>query len=243
MKVYCRKFELRNCGRFLHVSSDFGSRYKTHLFLTSEAIYAGLTREKTRAPKYVDLKSDEYDFSSTYDIRSCPIWFTPGLFMVKNGKQYLQKTGGNTDTNTFNVLDEDYPGTGAGKKRKSSPTYGTMETILPDNTLATYGLSTDKSLLESYKLNSVYIMGKKRTMFQIRDLSAVYECQQLEQGYIVPTQVSQEDIKDFTEYTVHAITMRYLLVSGLHNKNVIGCDFEGNNFFYPINLIPKELTG
>jgi hypothetical protein len=240
--MYCRQFELRNCGRFLHVSSDFGSRYKTHMFLTSEALYAGLTRERTRAPKHVDLKSDEYDFFSTYDVRSCPIWFTPGLFMDKNAKQYLKKTGENTDVNTFNVLDEDYPGTGAGKKRKSSPTYGTMETILPGNTLMTYGLSMDKSLLESYKTNSVYIMGKKRTMFQIRGLSAVYECQQLEQGYIVPTQVSQDDIKYFTEYTVHAITMRYLLVSGLHTKNVIGCDFGESIFFYPFHFIPKELT-
>ncbi|HOA80702.1 MAG TPA: hypothetical protein PKK61_06540, partial [Defluviitaleaceae bacterium] len=99
--MYCRKFKLRNCGRFLHVSSDFGSKYKTHTFLTSEALYAGLTRERTRKPKFVDVKSDKYDFFSTYDVGSYPIWFTPGLFIDDDEKQYLKKTGENSDTNTF----------------------------------------------------------------------------------------------------------------------------------------------
>lgn len=241
--MYCRKFKLRNCGRFLHVSSDFGSKYKTHTFLTSEALYAGLTRERTRKPKFVDVKSDKYDFFSTYDVGSYPIWFTPGLFIDDDEKQYLKKTGENSDTNTFNVLDEDYPGTGAGKKRKSSPTYGSMETVLPGKTLVTYGFSMDKSIMESYKTSSVYIMGKKRTMFQIKELSPIFECQQLDQGRIVPAQITQDDIKDFTEYTVHAITMRYLLVSGFHTKSVIGCHSDDFDFFYPIHLIPKELKG
>ena len=87
--MYCRKFKLRNCGRFLHVSSDFGSKYKTHTFLTSEALYAGLTRERTRKPKFVDVKSDKYDFFSTYDGKLSNLVYS-GLFIDDDEKQYLK---------------------------------------------------------------------------------------------------------------------------------------------------------
>lgn len=241
MSIYCRRFELRNCGRFLTISSDFGSKYKTNLFLTSEALYAGLTREITREPKYIDLKSDEYDFISTYNIKNFPIWFSPGMFVDKIHDKFLTKNKTTIDVNMFNVLDEDYPGTGGGKNRKSSPTYGSMETILPNNYIVTYGVSADKRLLQSYNKDSIYLMGKKRTMFQITDLSEVMFCEILNSGKIVPTQVARDDIIHFSEYNIHAITMRYLLISGYYNKEIFNCNFGDKQFSYPIDYVPKEI--
>lgn len=242
MDIYCRRFELRNCGRFLHVSSDFGSKYKTHVFLTSEALYAGMTRERTRIPKFVDIKKDEYDFEKTYDLVKRPIWFTPGFFLGNNNK-ILTKTHESTDINTFNVLDEGYPGTGGGKRRKSAPTYGTMETILPNKVLLTYGITSDKKVLERYQEKSTYIMGKKRTMFQIMNLSPIRQCKISHGGEIVPTQVTQDMITSFSEYNIYAITMRYMLIKGFYHEDVISCNFntDDEEFCFPINLIPKEV--
>ena len=45
MTWYVAMLILRNCGRFLNLASDFGSSYKTHTFVSSEALYAGMTRE------------------------------------------------------------------------------------------------------------------------------------------------------------------------------------------------------
>lgn len=239
MEIYCRKFELRNCGRFLHISSDFGSKYKTHVYLTSQALYAGMTREITREPRYIDIKKDKYDFNKTYNLEEFAIWFTPGLF-VENDK-ILSKTSKNADVNTFNVLDEGYPGTGGSKKRKSSPTYGTMENILPNKRLVTYGISTDKEILERYEESSTYMMGKKRTMFQITGLSPIKKCKVSSKGYIVPTQITEEMIPDFSEYNIHSITMRYMLISGLYNEDVVNCDFDDSKFCYPIKSIPAEI--
>ena len=170
MILYARWILLRNSGRFLHVSSDFGSKYKTHTFLTSEALYAGMTREQTRQAKIIDLSNDIYNFAATYKISEFPVSFTPGLFVDRN-MEPLSKYDNVIDTNMFNVLDEDYPGTGAGKNRKFCPTYGTIESVLPDQRLLTCAFAREKKLLENYSPGKVYLLGKKRTMFQIVDVS------------------------------------------------------------------------
>lgn len=78
MKLLSRKLILRNCGRFLNVSSDFGSKYKTQTYVSSEGMYAGLTREMTRREKFVKMDGDFYCFQETYDLARIPVWFTPG---------------------------------------------------------------------------------------------------------------------------------------------------------------------
>ena len=240
--LYTRKIILRNCGRFLHLSSDFGSKYKTHTFLTSEALYAGLTREVTRQARWVDLNNDEYDFFATYDLIKMPIWFTPGLF-VDNNLAPLSKSTGVVDTNLFNVLDEGYPGTGGGKKRKPyCPTYGSMETILPDKRLLTYCFSQKPELLEQFNPGSIYLMGKKRTMFQIVETSPAAICTKAEEANIWACQVTPEFVSRFTEYTVHAATRRYLLLSGKYAGSSFQANFpDGTTVAYPEQLL--KLSG
>ncbi|MDI3508332.1 MAG: hypothetical protein PWP48_400 [Clostridiales bacterium] len=253
MELFCRRFVLRNCGRFLHISSDFGSKYKTHLFVTSEALYAGMTREMTRKPKMVDIKEDVYDFYATYDIAGFPVWFTPGIFVEDTAILEPIRSRKMIDVNTFNVMDEDYPGTGSGKKRHSSPTYGTMESILPGNYLVFFGFSTCEKYLSSYQMGSVYMLGKKRTMCQIVDMSPVCLCDYDRNGDVYPVQIDHMQINDFSEYTIHAVTMRYMLVSGLYKKEVVKCRFSGNGFedgncipaqeyAFPLAAIPEALS-
>lgn len=254
MEMFCRRFVLRNCGRFLHVSSDFGSKYKTHLFITSEALYAGMTREITRKPKQIDFKNDKYDFNDTYDIAKLPIWFTPGIFVDNTDIMAPIKSRKMTDINTFNVMNEDYPGTGGGdgKKRRSSPTYGTMESVLPGNYIVFFGFSMSEAYLSSYQTGSVYLLGKKRAMFQIIGASEVQRCDAEEEGYVYPVQVAPMQIADFSEYTVHAVTVRYILVSGLYKKKVVTCRFDGSGFadgscipgqrcIFPIAAMPQAI--
>ena len=83
--LYAKSLWLRNCGRFTHVSSDFGAQYHTHVFATSEALYAALTRSVTwrHEDKFIDLKADALKpttnyFFCDYDVEAKPIWFTAG---------------------------------------------------------------------------------------------------------------------------------------------------------------------
>ncbi|MBD3183972.1 hypothetical protein GF312_16930 [Candidatus Poribacteria bacterium] len=225
--LYARSFIMRNCGRFTHISSDFGSQYHTHTFVTSEALYASLTRGATwkHESKFIDLKSDaekslsaDYFFCD-YAVNEKPLWFTPGVFVDRNLKP-LQKQKKVVDKSNFNVVDEDYPSTGGtrpdGKSRGYyCPTYGTIEAILPNHWMFTWAMSPDVEELECFRVNQIFMMGKKQTMFQIIQLSQVlsgkYSVDICQTPYI---QVSPLDIKTFANFEVLAATARYMLIKG-----------------------------
>lgn len=229
--LYVRALLLRNCGRFTHVSSDFGSQYHTHTFVTSEALYAGITRGATwrHQSKLVDLDEDarksaaEDYFFCDYEVRKMPLWFTPGLFVEKDSFTLLPKRRGVVDKNDFNVVDEDYPSTGGmrfdGKTRRYfCPTYGKIEGVLPDHRMLTLGLSAQKSELERFFTKQIFLFGKKRTMFQLVELSDIHVLDliqapvNLQQCF--PVQINTPALVNFSQFEVIAGTARYLLVRG-----------------------------
>jgi len=234
--LYARALLLRNCGRFTHVSSDFGSQYRTHTFASSEALYASLTRGVTwrHADRFVDLKedakksaSDDYFFSD-YDVKARPIWFTPGIF-VDGELHLLAKQRDVVDRNDFNVVDEGYPSTGGGGRPYFVPTYGRIEGVLPDHRLLTCALSPQESELEGFALGQTFLMGKKRTMFQVTGASQVAELIETEGdapiGECQPIQVRMDEISNFHEYEVLAGTARYLLVRGRTSEASLAASF------------------
>lgn len=220
--LYARALTLRNCGRFTHISSDFGSQYYTHTFVTSEALYASLTREITwrHTSRFIDLEEDvkkavsnDY-FICDYDVQAKPIWFTPGIFVDKQ-LHPLTKERSVVDKNDFNVVDEDYPSTGGRGRAHFVPTYGSIEGILPDHSLLAYTLSPHRKELEWFTINQTFLMGKKRTMFQITNLSEVAEetkqqgqCQTWWLG--LPTDYSIR----FQSFEILGATLRYIVLRG-----------------------------
>ncbi len=228
--LYARALLLRNCGRFTHVSSDFGSQYHTHTFVTSEALYASLTREVTwrHDSKFVDLEddakksaSDDYFFCD-YDVKAKPLWFTPGVF-VDGQFRLLPKQRGVVDRNDFNVVDEDYPGTGGKRvdgteRRFFCPTYGRIESVLPNHWLFACSLSPSREQLEWYRVGQTFLMGKKRTMFQLIAHSTVEKLTEPKVAGRIdeyhPIQIEVSEVKRFSEYEILAGTARYLLVRG-----------------------------
>lgn len=234
--LYTRALLLRNCGRFTHVSSDFGSQYHTHAFASSEALYASLTRGVTwrHESKFVDLKedarksaSDDYFFCD-YDVKAKPIWFTPGVF-VDGRLRLLAKQRGVVDRNDFNVVDEGYPSTGGGGRAYFVPTYGRIEGVLPDHRLLTCALSPQKSELEEFAHGQTFLMGKKRAMFQLVGTSEVAELVETEDDAPIeecqPVQVAMDEISNFREYEVLAGTARYLLVRGRTSESSLAASF------------------
>lgn len=223
--LYARALLLRNCGRFTHVSSDFGSQYRTHTFASSEALYASLTRGVTwrHANRFVDLKedarksaSDNYFFCD-YDVKAKPIWFTPGVFV--NGELHLlAKQRDVVDRNDFNVVNEGYPSTGGGRRPYFVPSYGRIEGVLPDHRLLTCALSPQENELEGFAHGQTFLMGKKRTMFQLADSSEIAELVETEDEAPIeecqPVQVKMDEVGNFREYEILAGTARYLLVRG-----------------------------
>lgn len=220
--LYARAIWLLNCGRFTHISSDFGSRYYTHTFVTSEALYAALTRGATwrHVGRFVDLENDaqkdarERYFACDYDVDRKPIWFTPGLFLDDQEKP-LAKRRGVIDRNDFNVITEGYPGTGGDGRPSSVPTYGSIEGILPGQRLLTLAFSPDREELNWFRTPQTFLLGKKRTMFQVVDLSAVVEGNR-RHGRCVTGWLELPPAYggDFQRFEVLAATMRYVILRG-----------------------------
>lgn len=236
MELYARALLLRNCGRFTHVSSDFGSQYRTHTFASSEALYASLTRGVTwrHESKFVDLKEDaeksasEDYFFRDYDVKTKPIWFTPGVF-VDRELRLLAKQRRVVDRNDFNVVDEGYPSTGGGGRAYFVPTYGRIEGVLPNHLMLTCVLSPRESELEGFACGQTFLMGKKRTMFQLADVTEVKKLVEVESNAPIeecqPVQVSMAEVSNFHEYEILAGTARYLLVRGRAPETSLGVSF------------------
>lgn len=234
MTLYARAVELRNCGRFTHVSSDFGSQFRTHTFVTSEALYASLTREATwRHPgKFVELDKDALKpnrpdyFFCDYDVSRKPLWFTPGLFVNERGAP-LAKQRGVTDENDFNVIDEGHPGTGGGGRPYYVPTYGRIESVLPDHRLSAFVFSPQRAEVEWFKTDQIFLMGKKRTMFQVLDLSLVVEGR-WQRGICTTAwlELPPHLAGHFQLFEILAATMRYIILRGMTRKEVDYVEFS-----------------
>jgi hypothetical protein len=231
--LYARTMWLRNCGRFTHISSDFGSQYHTHTFVTSEALYASLTREVTwrHQNRFIDLKDDAKKANSVdyfrcdYDILQKPVWFTPGIFVDEHGKP-ISKKHGVVDTNDFNVIDEGHPGTGGSGRPPYVPTYGQIESVLPDHLLMTCAFSPNRAEVDSFKVDQTFLMGKKRTMFQIMSLSPVIDGEwkngkcQTDWLELPPNYGTF-----FQRFEIFAATMRYIILRGATRDEVDYVEF------------------
>lgn len=238
--LYARALLLRNCGRFTHVSSDFGSQYRTHTFASSEALYASLTRGVTwrHDSRFVDLKEDAKKSASSdyffcdYDIKGKPIWFTPGIFVDKE-LQPLTKQRDVVNSSDFNVVNEGYPSTGGNKRPYFVPTYGRIEGVLPDHSMLTCALAVHKDQLEGFTSGQTFLMGKKRTMFQLVEASSTEELIEVEGDASIeecqPVQVKIEEVNNFREYEILVGTARYLLVRGRAAESSLSVSFASCN--------------
>ncbi|MGI9047993.1 MAG: hypothetical protein ACR2GU_01200 [Rubrobacteraceae bacterium] len=210
--LYGRRVLLRNCGRFLNVAGDFGSNYSTHPYLSSEMLYAGLTRELSRRPRTFSEKMSGYDFFGDFDVASLPVWFTPGILIDGEDRQAAGRAPNLLDTHLFNSTLEERPGI---QDNKRLPKYGSMETVLPGNLFSTLAISSGADSLNTYSKGQVFWMGKKRTMFQIEELGEMAEAELMDgQCATEYVQVSSQDMGTFEAYSVLGASQRYLVASG-----------------------------
>lgn len=220
--LFARALTLRNCGRFTHISSDYGSQYHTHTFVTSEALYASLTRGVTwrHASRFINLEEDSEKsirddyFLCDYDVQAKPIWFMPGVF-VDEQLQPLRKERSVIDKNDFNVVDEEYPSTGGDGRPYYVPTYGRIESILPDHRLLIYALSPDREELEWFTTDQIFLMGKKRTMFQIINLYEITgEIKQHGKCHTWWLELPSDFSTRFQSFEILGATLRYIILRG-----------------------------
>lgn len=217
MELFARGLILRNCGRFLHVASDFGSDYKTLPFLSSEMLYAGLSRERTRIPRHTLAAMNDYNFFSDFRVKEWPIWFTPAMLVNDKG-EILPKSRRDTDTHLFNSLKEREPGI---QEDGRYPKFGSMETILPDRHFQTVAVSPEIDLMGQFEQGQVFWMGKKRTMFQIEVLTDTVSSQAVEGECATPfLQVSIPHVTKFKALEILAGTQRYLVMRGKTENSV-----------------------
>lgn len=232
--LYARAITLRNCGRFTVVASDFGSDYRTHTHITSEALYASLTRGATWRPRLVDLKDDPDTFTLAYDVAQMPIWFLPGIFTANGGHRL---SDADLDSTAFNVVHEFYPSTSKGYIFKKGalversrpyhvPSYGAIQAVKPDKRLVTIAFSPSRELLETFVTGQTFLLGKKRTMFQVVTLSdevgGELRTGQCATGYL---QLSPDSSTWFRSFEVLAATMRYVILRGTVREDVPYVEF------------------
>jgi len=258
-EVYGRAIILRNCGRFLNVASDFGSEYKTHPFLTEQMVYAGLTRENDWLVENEIIAKEqgvekgivpnEYDFDDRYSL-PIGVYFTCGYLLDKEEykKEEIKlggKTRSNSDINDFNSIDERTAGV---QDEDRLPKYGNIEWILPNNYFLVFALAKEKSILKNYYQGQTFYMGKKRTMFQIEQLSSVEKGAVLE-GEVelkLPIQATNHQVENFEYYNILTVTQRYILVKGkTRNANLDYCwesDLAGlNKIVLPSFFVEENL--
>jgi len=233
--LYARAITLRNCGRFTVIASDFGSDYRTHTHVTSEALYASLTRGATWRPRLIDLKNDPENFTLAYDVAAMPIWFLPGVFL-DDGSPRLPDA--HLDTTAFNVVHEFYPSTSQSYVFKKGsleekdrpyhvPTYGTVQAVKPERRLMTYAFSPQRELLEGFGQGQTFVLGKKRTMFQIVSLSAVVAASP-QRGEAITwwLQLPPSSVDRFQEFEVLVVTFRYVILRGKSRHRVRYLEFK-----------------
>jgi hypothetical protein len=216
--LYARAIHLRNCGRFTVLESDFGSDYRTFTHVTSEALYASLTRGVTWRPHTISVKHNPASFPLAYDVAAMPLWFVPGVFALE---------GDDLDIAVWNVVNEFYPTTSKSyvikngaveqekKYPKHVPIYGTIESLLPDHRLTTYAFSAERALLDVFAPEQTFLLGKKRTMMQIMALSPVVAG--VDRVGICTTgwlELPPTAAGRFQSFEVAAATMLYLVIRG-----------------------------
>ncbi len=242
--LYARALLLRNCGRFTVIASDFGSDYRTHTHATSEALYASLTHGATWRPHTINQKDDSDSFTDAYDVAAMPLWFTPGLFLA-DGSYYLSEH--HLDISSFNVIHELYPSTSTAYVLKQGkleardrpahvPSYGTIQAVLPDHRLVTHAFAADPQLLMGFAEQQTFFMGKKRTMFQILELSPVVEGVK-KQGSCTTAWLELPPTYGghFQSFEVAAATVRYLIIRGTTRDEgwYIECSFDDQALCVP----------
>lgn len=251
MTLYARKIVLRNCGRFTVVQSDFGADYRTHTHVTSEALYASLTRGATWHPQIVTVKQDSYDFARDYDLQAMPVWFTPGIFLApESGSVFPQDA---LDATYFNVLHEVYPTTSKSygfdksgelkqqKRPQHTPTYGTWQAIKPNHRFMTYAFSPDVGLLNRFVTDQTYLLGKKRTMVQITVTGEILNGKINEGSCLTPfLQVPTTGVSLFQSFEILAGTVRYLIMRGQTRSRTTYIQFS-DDLTIPDFAVPEHM--
>ncbi len=239
MVLYARWLTLRNCGRFLHVASDFGSNYRTHPFLSQEMLYAGLTRERTREPRrFVDAFSN-YDFYRDFHVKDLPLWFSVGI-LVDRTDALLPKSRQVSDVNQFNSIRESTPSTNLDGP---VPTYGSIESILPGNRFKTLAVSPTKESLLTFKSGQVFWMGKKRTMFQMTRLGEIVLGKRQHGNCLTPfIQARPTNSVRFARMEIIAGTQRYLVIKGeVRDSDFYHFEFMENGISLPCFSLERFL--
>lgn len=235
---YGQQIALRNCGRFTVVKSDFGADYRTHTHVTEEALYASLTRGATWQPQPIVIKQDNYDFARDYRVADLPVWFTPGIFDFSQNQTQLPSD--DLDATYFNAVSEVFPTTSrgytvdnkegnlkVGSRPGHVPTYGSWQAVQPDRILTTYAFSQNSELLENFCEEQTFLLGKKRTMFQIVNLSAIVKGSWHHGECTTPWLQGPPNFSNqFRHFEIFAVTMRNMILRGTSHDSVDYIEFS-----------------
>jgi hypothetical protein len=99
----------------------------------------------------------------------------------------------------------------------------------------TCAISAQLEELQQFREGQIFLLGKKRTMFQLVHCSETQELRNIEQSDEIeeyaPIQVKLSEMQNFREYQVLAATARYLFVRGriVAERTEYVADFFGLN--------------
>ncbi|MGC8787558.1 MAG: hypothetical protein ACP5Q1_09065, partial [Anaerolineae bacterium] len=108
-----------------------------------------------------------------------------------------------------------------------TPTYGTIQAVKPNGRLVTCAFSPQRELLEHFALDQCFLLGKKRTMFQIVALSMIAEGQ-WNRGICTTgwLELPPHYGGHFQRFEVLAGTLRYIVLRGITRWDVSYVEFS-----------------
>jgi len=107
------------------------------------------------------------------------------------------------------------------------PTYGTIQAVKPDRRLSTYAFSPRRELLDGFEEGQTFLLGKKRTMFQISKLSPVAEGS-WKKGRCRTwwLELPPDYGEYFQQFQIFAATMRYIILKGQTKDDTSYAEFS-----------------
>ena len=141
-------------------------------------------------------------------------------------------------------LDQHDDSTPTTKLRGPVPTYGSIESILPDNRFKTLVVSPGKEHLVTFAPGQVFWMGKKRTMFQTTDESGQIVSGEQQRGDCLTPfiQVRPAASTHFARMEVIAGTQRYVVMRGeVKDSDIYFFNFGGERIGLPYFSLDRFL--
>ena len=173
MKLYAAPLLLTSAGYFINIRSDYASNYIPLYYISKYALAYAFTRtEAFRRPFGKDDVFDWDNYIGALPRNKYPIYTTPAIPVKteNNRLKYVMPSEITLDRQIFNIR----PESPYEEMPDRFPKYGTIECMKPCTEFITFLFSEKKDIIKRVIDCRTYLVGFKRVMFTVEELSLIH---------------------------------------------------------------------